>query len=100
MLKCGVKSQSFGRQNAIPPFDSGMNTFTAIMRDFPSLEAVPDATFGEFQEVRLQQLPDATPREPPQQAPFSSPSRFRPTKLSSDVSDSDTPPIVFSSLRY
>ena len=46
VLKCGVKSQSFGRQNAIPPFDSGMNTFTAIMRDFPSLEAVTDVFWG------------------------------------------------------
>lgn len=44
----------------IPPFDSRMNTLTSLMREFPSLEAVPevpDDSFGEFQEVRLQAVP-------------------------------------------
>jgi hypothetical protein len=48
VLNLNAKGQSFGRENSIRPFDSGMNTFTTLMRDFPSLEAVPDATFGEF----------------------------------------------------
>ena len=39
-----------------------MRSLTMLARDFPSIEAVPDAaTFGEFQEVRLQQ-PGPAPR--------------------------------------
>ena len=55
-----------------------------LARDFPSIEAVPDATFGEFQEVRLPEprtpppppppprrpsLPSPTPRRPPSPSP-------------------------------
>ena len=87
-LDHGVEGQFSARQNEIPPFKSGMSTFTALMRDFPSLEAVPDADFGEFQEVRLQAVPSE-----PSQVPRLTPSNSFPAP-------SATLPLVFSARDF
>ena len=54
---CSQQCLIFPSQTPIPfaPLDSSMRSLTMLARDFPSIDAVPDAaTFGEFQEVRLQ----------------------------------------------
>ena len=72
-----------------------------LARDFPSIEAVPDATFGEFQEVKLPEPrtpppPPPPPRSPsppsPTRAPFSQspaparlPPRVTPTPASLNI---------------
>ena len=50
-----------------------------LARDFPSIEAVPDATFGEFQEVRLPEPRTPQQPPPPPRRPTPTPRRPSPT---------------------
>ena len=64
------------QQTPFAPLDSSMRSLTMLARDFPSIEAVPDATFGEFQEVRLPEprTPSPPPPPPSRNQPPTSPS--------------------------
>ena len=65
-----------------------MSTFTALMRDFPSIEAVLDANFVEFQDVRLQAVPSEL-----KQVPVLRPSPLQPNAF---PAESQSFPPVFS----
>merc|ERR550532_1541088 len=89
------------QQTPFAPLDSSMRSLTMLARDFPSIEAVPDATFGEFQEVRLpeprtpQAPPPPTPRRPsptPRRPSLPSPTQRRPPPPPSPTQRRPPPP--------